>query len=209
MADLSWLGERGYAMPSSLKLVGDRHGLTARQRIAVRRSACSDRALADRRARCVEPEALAGREVHVDGYNLLITIESALAGGVILAGRDGAFRDLASMHGSYRTMAETAAALELIGRTLHSLGAAPVRWALDSPVSNSGRLAKRMDGIARESGWDWSVQLLPDPDRALIDSDGVVVSSDSVVLDGCSAWVNLARHIIVSHVGQAWIVDLG
>jgi hypothetical protein len=42
--DLSWLLSREYAEASSLKLVGDRYRLVERQRIAVRRSACSDSA---------------------------------------------------------------------------------------------------------------------------------------------------------------------
>ena len=50
VADLSWLLSRGYAEPSSLKLVGDRYRLVERQRVAVLRSACSDAALARRRA---------------------------------------------------------------------------------------------------------------------------------------------------------------
>lgn len=48
VADLSWLLGRGYAINSALKLTGDRYNLTDRQRLAVRRSACSDEAV-DRR----------------------------------------------------------------------------------------------------------------------------------------------------------------
>src|SRR4051794_18466345 len=44
VADLSWLWDRGYAELSSLKLVGDRHALTERQRMAVRRSSCAEAA---------------------------------------------------------------------------------------------------------------------------------------------------------------------
>ena len=50
MSDLSWLLTRGYAEPSSLKLVGDRYRLVERQRVAVLRSACSDESLARRHA---------------------------------------------------------------------------------------------------------------------------------------------------------------
>ena len=42
VADLCWLLSRGYATPSALKLVGDRHVLAARQRVAVARLRCSD-----------------------------------------------------------------------------------------------------------------------------------------------------------------------
>ena len=46
--DLSWLLGRGYAIVSAVKLVGDRWSLTERQRMAVRRAACSDEARAGR-----------------------------------------------------------------------------------------------------------------------------------------------------------------
>lgn len=206
--DLSWLLTRGYAPPSSLKLVGDRHGLTVRQRVAVARAACSDAARAQRRARCTPLPRLAGRGIHVDGYNLLITLEAALAGGVVLAGRDGTFRDLASMHGSYRTMAETLPALERIGQGMAALGVSRARWLLDAPVSNSGRLRARMLALAAERGWPWEVELAANPDRELIACADLVVSSDSVILDAAAGWVNLARHLVETHVPQAWVVDL-
>jgi len=209
VADLSWLLGRGYAPQSSLKLAGDRYGLTVRQRVAVSRSACSDESLRGRLARRVDVGALAGRELAIDGYNLLITIESALAGGMILGGRDSTVRDLASVHGSYRSMEETTPALALIGRTLDSLGVPSAWWALDSPVSNSGRLKRRMLELAGENGWQWSVELLHDPDKALMADNRPVVSSDSVVLDGCRGWTNLARHIVQGQVSGAWVVDLG
>ena len=62
VADLSWLLSRGYAEPSSLKLVGDRYRLVERQRVAVLRSACSDESLARRRANRLSdtPAALCG-----------------------------------------------------------------------------------------------------------------------------------------------------
>ena len=208
VGDLSWLLGRGYAEPSSVKIVGDRYRLTSRQRIAVVRSACSDERLLARRSKCVAPEMLAGRDLAIDGYNLLITIESALAGGVVLQGRDEACRDLASIHGSYRTMQETLPALELIGRSLTALDVSAATWLLDSPVSNSARLRGRMLDLAGQHGWPWCVDLCRNPDQALIDGGRTVVTSDSVVLDGCREWTNLARTIIEGHVPDAWVVTL-
>ena len=72
VADLSWLLTRGYADPSALKLVGDRYQLVERQRTAVLRSSCSDAALIDRHARRVEPEALRGRTLRIDGFNVSV-----------------------------------------------------------------------------------------------------------------------------------------
>lgn len=44
VADLSWLLSRGYAEPSALKLIGNRHRLDERQRAAALQSACGDAA---------------------------------------------------------------------------------------------------------------------------------------------------------------------
>ena len=81
-----------------------------------------------RQAHQVGAEQLPGATLWLDGYNVLTTIEAALAGGVILAARDGAYRDMASMHGSYRKVAETLPALDLLGRTHRRLwrGGVPV-----------------------------------------------------------------------------------
>lgn len=208
--DLSWLLGRGYTDKASLKLVGDRHGLDRRQRLAVWRCACSDEQLALRRQRCLSPERLAGRDLHIDGFNVLTTVEAALAGGVILHARDGCFRDMASMHGSWRRVAETAPAVELVGRSLAPFRPATVTWFLDQPVSNSGRLRQLMRGIARDQDWNWQVELVPDVDRVLLASpDGVALASaDSAVLDRAGPWLNLARHVVAESVAAAWVVGL-
>jgi hypothetical protein len=152
---------------------------------------------------------MAGRAVWIDGYNVLTTIEAALAGGVILAARDGAYRDMASMHGSYRKVAETRPALELLGRVLAELEVGECRWYLDRPVSNSGRLKKIIEEMAAEGGWRWAVELVADPDPLLAGSDEVVATADSVILDSCRLWFNLARETVTRHVPEAEVVELG
>lgn len=207
-ADLSWLLSRGYAGDSSLKLVGDRYDLARRQRIAVARSACSDESLQRRRQSRAGLEELAGQPLAIDGYNVLITIEAALAGGVILRGRDGCYRDLASVHGTFRRVEETFPAIELIGTFLAELHAGTSTWRLDSPVSNSGRLKGYLLQIAERRGWDWSVELSTNPDQVLIASPEIAATADSVILDGCRRWANLTVPLIDERIPAAWIVDL-
>jgi hypothetical protein len=208
VAELAWLLSRGYAHASSVKLVGDRHGLESRQRLAVSRSTCSDADLARRQARLASRQALAGCRVEIDGYNVLTTIEAALSGGVLLLARDGVLRDMASMHGSYRKVDETRPALELIGRTLTGLGVGEALWLLDRPVSNSGRLKTIIEGLAAVQGWKWPVELVHDPDAELAQSDAIICTADSGILDLCSGWFNLARETVEQHAASAWVLDL-
>lgn len=206
--DLSWLLSRGYAVVSSTKLVGDRYALDARQRLAVVRCACSDSHRARRLAHQVMVCEVAGADLWLDGYNVLTTIEAALAGGVVLVGRDGCFRDMASMHGSYRKVDETLPALELIGEQLQQLSVRGCRWLLDEPVSNSGRLKSIIGQLAAGRGWNHQVELVRDPDAVLIAADVIVASADSQVIDGAQRWFNLVRTTIENHVPGAWVVDL-
>lgn len=206
--DLSWLLTRGYAARSSLKLVGDHFCLTQRQRSAVMRCACSDQDLARRREKQMDGSELAGQPLLIDGYNLLTTIEAALAGGIILQGRDGTYRDLAAMHGTYRKVAETMPALELIGQYTAELGVKRCRWYLDRPVSNSGRLRNIILELAGRRSWPWEVELSYSPDHILAEAQVPSVSSDSEVLNRTARWVNLAREITSKHIPQAHVIDL-
>jgi hypothetical protein len=208
IADFSLLLTRGYAEKGALKLVGDRFSLTERQRLAIMRSACSDQQLASRNRRCVKLENLGGQSIAIDGYNILITVEAAMSGGVIFKGRDGCFRDLASVHGTYRKVTETIPAVKLIGQFLREAGAGKALWLLDSPVSNSGRLKTLIGELARKNNWNWEIELLLSPDAELKKTDLVVASSDSVVLDGCKGWVNLATEIIKKKLPSAKVIDL-
>jgi hypothetical protein len=208
VSDLSWLLSGGYAWKSALKLVGDRYNLTERQRRAVWRASCSDDALHRRRDHCRTLESLVGERIAIDGYNLLITVESALAGGVILQGRDGCYRDLASLHGTYRKVDETLPAITLIGCYCKALGVCRADWYLDSPVSNSGRLREFLLDTASQHGWEWTATLAPNPDQPLAASALPVASSDSWVLDNGRAWVNLARGLIESQIPDANVIPM-
>jgi hypothetical protein len=208
ITDYSLLLTKGYAEKSTLKLVGDRFALTERQRLAIMRSACSDRHLAGRQKTEVKIGNLANQPIAIDGYNLLITVEAAMSGGVIFKGRDGCFRDLASIHGTYRRVTETIPAIKLIGNFLKQISVTKVLWLLDSPVSNSGRLKTLICELAMENNWDWEIELSISPDARLIKIDSVAATSDSAVLDRCKRWVNLAREIIEQKPPDAWIADL-
>jgi hypothetical protein len=208
VSDLSWLLERGYAPVSSLKLVGDRHSLTNRQRMAVWRSSCSNTARARRLGQEVNAAAVVGQAIVIDGFNVLTTIEAALGDAVILRGRDGALRDLAGIHGTYRKVEETLPALRLIGRVLAELHVARGRWLLDTPVSNSGRLKGAILEAAAAEGWIWDVELVFNPDAVLSTSPDIVATADSAILDRGPRWFNLAHRTIERHIPTARVIDL-
>jgi hypothetical protein len=208
-SELSWLLGRNYALRAALKLVGDQYQLTDRQRLAISRAACTDTQLEQRTIRRLPVEGISGESLLIDGFNLIITIEAALGGGVLLRCRDGCIRDLSSVHGSYRSVLETERAINLIGEALEKLNPAAVVWLLDRPISNSGRLAQRLKEIAGRMSWPWSVDVIFNPDAALSASSAIIVTSDSVVLSEPVRWVNFNEYLVRRLLPSCWVIELG
>ncbi len=188
--DLQWLYDRDYPPRASLALVGNRHELVARQREALQRGVCrSDLAEARARARVDELGQLdggAGASLWIDGFNQVITVEAALAEGVLVRGVDGVLRDMSSVHGSYRRVAQTHEALARLVAAIEQSGAREVHWRFDRPVSNSGRVAAWVRELAPRSGLRWEVECVNDPDAVLAEaakSGACVASSDAWILD--------------------------
>ena len=188
VSDLSWLLTKGYALESSLKLVGDRFKLTREVRKALKRGACSNQSLEHRKQTQSTLTSLRGCTVWIDGFNLLITLERALRGDPILLCRDGVIRDVAGVHGTYRKGKHTLNAFELIIRTLHSLEVEKIKWFFDQPVSNSGQVAQ----LARQ--YKTEAEVVRDPDFNLIHAppNVLVISGDGLILERCTSWFNLA-----------------
>ncbi|MBX7218316.1 MAG: DUF434 domain-containing protein [Blastocatellia bacterium] len=207
-AELSWLLSRGYQIKSALKLVGDRHALRERQRLAISRAACTDAQKIYRAETCLPFTAIRNQELAIDGFNLIITVEACLSGGVLFQCRDGCIRDLSSVHGSYRSVMETEMAIDLIGNALQSQHPQAVVWFLDQPISNSGRLAQKIRESAAAHDWPWIVEVVMNPDREVSNSGKLAISADSVVLDGVSHWVNVMAWLLEHQFPTAWLVDL-
>ena len=206
--ELSWLLTRAYAIKSAVKLVGDRQALTERQRLAVSRAACSDQSR-DHRARTqIAVADLRNETLIIDGFNLIISIEAARSGGLLFSCRDGCIRDLSSVHGSYRSVNETAGAVQLIGDAMSELEVKSVQWRLDRPVSNSGRLAKLIRERANQNHWPWTVETVFNPDREIIEAGLVVISSDGPLLDQVAEWANFSDYLCRKKLDSPWLVDL-
>ncbi len=176
--------------------------------MAVRRSACSEEARIHRRARECAAADLAGVELWIDGFNVVTTIETWLGGGVVLHCRDGAYRDLAGVHGTYRRVAETLPSIEILAQGLVGLGVRRACWFFDRPVSNSGRIGALVLQHAAEGSRDWPVELVDDPDPILKRAAEIVATADSAILDAGPRWFNLVRHVIESADGGTSVRDV-
>jgi hypothetical protein len=202
--DMFYLLSRGYGEKSSLQLVGNKYRLNVRQQQAIQGMSASQQQMEIRQANEISLHQLHSETIIIDGFNLLIILESALSGAYLFKGLDGAYRDLSGVHGTYKRVQQTEAAIHLVGETLKHH---KVIWVFDQPVSNSGRLKTMLREIAEQKGYHWDIILDHNPDKMLAQSKHIVVSSDAWILDRAARWLNLASFLIDQHIENSNIIE--
>ena len=206
--EIQWLLNRGYKIKQIIEFTGNHYLLSARARTALQRTTSSTADYEKRRSTMLPFEYAKDGCLNIDGFNIIITLEVAMSGSPILLGKDGVFRDLAGLRGTYRLIDKTDAALNLIGKTLQELHVPMVKFYLDSPVSNSGRLKSKILELSEQWRMSVEVELVPNVDVVLAGKERIV-TGDSIILDECKSWFNLSRKIIEDHIQEAWVIDLG
>ena len=198
---ISYLINEGYDLKQASVFVGNHFMLSERQRLAIMRSLATDSQLRLRSQKRVNLSDLSGREVWIDGFNTIITLEVLFSDSILLSCMDGTVRDLAALRGTYRLIPETSQAIRLMCDILQEAKVAKVNILLDQPVSNSGRLKARIAEIAEPFPFDLDIQVRKDVDRELYTKENVI-TSDSIILDHCISWVNLMDECIKQHGNQ-------
>jgi hypothetical protein len=205
--EIEWLIGRTYRIDSALEFVSNHYQFSSRQRIALLRATATELQVQNRKSKLLPITSMKDSGIYIDGFNLIINLEVALSSSVSILGRDGVIRDLAGLRGTYRLIDKTDKALELIGLTFKELQVPSVKFLLDAPVSNSGRLRNRILEHARAWNIPAEVELVPNPD-SILSRLGRVITGDSVILDECISWFNLLRFIIEDKVKEALVIDL-
>jgi hypothetical protein len=203
--DLRHLLNRGYPRDASLQLVGNRYNLDHDCRHLLRRGVFSDSTVEERKRKRVSVGGLRGEGLAVDGYNCIITLESALKAKAIVLADDGFVRDISGVSGGYRETPATAEALGLIMAFLQSAGPAETLFLLDSPISGSGELAARIRALMKEQGVQGDASAIKVPERILSGYRGIIASSDTALIDQAERVFDLAGHLITEHLHTPYI----
>jgi hypothetical protein len=205
--EIEWLLNRGYKFSSIIDLIGGHYQFSSRQRTALQRATSSKAQYEKRKETMLPVEAYKEDCIYIDGFNLIITLEVALSGSILILGNDGVIRDLAGLRGTYRLIDKTDEAIKLIGKALKELKVSSAKFFLDAPVSNSGRLRSKILEYSSQWNIPVEVELVPNADPILSKMKRVI-TSDSIILDQCGSWFNLSRKIVEVYIKDTWIVDL-
>ncbi|WP_414847268.1 DUF434 domain-containing protein [Chryseobacterium sp. IT-36CA2] len=194
--DMHYLLSREYPEKAASDLVGNRYRLKTRQIQALRGASASAVQLHHRQLKQLEATDLRGKTVYLDGFNVLILLESLLSEAYIFEGMDGCIRDLSGVHGTYKRVNQTLRAVELVAFFYQKNQIHKLVWIFDKPVSNSGRIKQIILEFAEQHQLNWQADLQYNPDKFLAESSALIVSSDAWILDHCKEWFNLIGYLI-------------
>ncbi len=208
LGDYFLLLNRGYPERPTVKLVGDRYRLTRGERMTLYRGITSkDKALA-RQARITTD--LKGRELYIDGYNVLFTLVNYLMGKLIFIGNDGILRDCGEVYGKVENEKLFYRGVNFLLEFITRSGTGRVEIYLDRTRAESDLYSRELGKRLVEAGIAGEVFLVKSADRELIKKkDGIIASSDSEIIDATDCQIaDLARQALETKFGIK-ILDLG
>ena len=194
--DMQYLLTREYPEKAASELVGNRYRLKTRQVQALRGASASEIQISNRQLKQLKAGDLKEKTIYIDGFNVLILLESLLSGAYIFEGADGCFRDLSGVHGTYKRVNQTLGAMQAVADFFTQNEVQKLIWVFDQPVSNSGRIKQLILEFAAENQLNWEAELQYNPDKFLAESQEIIISSDAWILDHCKKWFNLIGYLL-------------
>ncbi len=193
--DYRYLLERGYRAASALEFVANHYQLRRMERDFLFRAVCAGPVARQRRNRTVPVEELIGARLIIDGYNCLITIESAIAGRPLILGDDGFVRDVARIFRKFRPTERTRQAWHLVSGVLSRFPPDFTFVFLDSTMSRSGELAGRINRWMEDEGLRGRCSTLRCQEKRIAALKGIKVSADSVIIDSADRVFDMAGFV--------------
>ncbi|MDH7597191.1 MAG: DUF434 domain-containing protein [Methanothrix sp.] len=202
--DLRYLLNRGYPPGPAVRFVADHYRIDKDYRNILARAVLSEDVASSRRLKAISLEDLRGRGLHIDGYNVLITVESIISGEDIFLCDDGFIRDMRCIFRKYRRSEATDEAVQLMIDTISRARPSEILLLLDKQISRSGELASDIGEAFSAAGIPGTARTARDVDRALKSSSAVVATSDGIIIDRVSSALDIpaliARRMMVEPI---------
>ena len=194
--DMRYLLNRGYNRKSAADYVASRYSLTKYGRAILYRGVFSEKQAISHLHKLVYPKDLDNKIVAIDGFNVLITLETALNNKLLIKCDDGFIRDVSAVFGNFKPSKNTINALKLILDFILNYHPTRILLFLDSPISYSGELALKIRNIFKRKGIAGTAKTVKRGDVEVLLKGDVIASSDSIIIERAKAMFDLAGQII-------------
>ena len=200
--DLRFLLNQGYKKKSAITFVANRYLLNKSQRNLLARSVFSLEVSESRKKKKVDLEQLRDQTVLIDGYNVLITIETICKRKYedLVVGDDDFLRDLNAVFGKYKYDPTTEKALKKIVDILSTYKTGYVYFLFDKQVSFSGKLAALTKELLNSNNLKGEAILSKKVDfeikKSLKSVNGIVATGDGVIIDKADKVIDLPYYLM-------------
>lgn len=194
--DFRYLLNRGYPRKPSMELVGNRYQLTFDQRHLLHRGVFSDADSESRRKRKIPIGRIRNKDLVIDGYNVIITIEAGLSGNPLILGDDGFVRDISGLSGNFKKTERTEKALQWILDIVKRMKPRQTLFLFDAPISMSGKLAQEVRDLLKKENLPGDARAVKVPEKILIGFLGVIATSDTAIIDQSQQVIDLPGYIL-------------
>ncbi len=184
--DLRYLLNQGYPRSSAVNFVSNHYRLKLEERNLLARCVFSKQEVSEHLKKAVKIRSVRGKKLGVDGYNVLITVESIISGKRVIKCDDGYTRDLRAIFGKYRSTRATGRAISLLIDRVGRAGPETAVFFFDKQVSRSGELAALVRREMNLKGLKGTALAIVGVDMKLRAFD-VVASSDRAVIKRAGA----------------------
>jgi hypothetical protein len=179
-SDYYYLLSRDYRDNGILKMIGDRYRLSTLERTILYRGI-----IHPEQTICVSPRIVKspGKELIIDGYNVLITLLNYRLGHLVFISTDKLCRDAGSLFGKIKDENLFRECMQIFAEYLTHIASCEIVIYLDSPVSHSAEHRKILQQITAENPVNPVISVVHSADEAmLLHSSGTYATSDSAVL---------------------------
>ncbi len=188
--------DRGYKRKSALNLVATQYGLEKKEKNFLLRKVFSEKEIKRHKSKLIPISKMKGKEVVVDTYNVLITVETILSGDKkLVRGMDGFLRDAKGIFSNYKFNEDTKDAVAEILTTLKKYSPKFTLFVLDSEISRSGELAAYIREQLEKFELEGNAETKRSADSFLIKENGITLTSDTVIIEKVDKVVDIAAEI--------------
>lgn len=200
--DVRYLLERGYPQKGAVSFVCNHYRLDEEARHLLSRVVLAKAISEKRKAKFLPCDEIKGNNIVIDGYNILIGMESILEKKAYLCD-DGVIRDIKGTFRNYKDSESTEAAIDTLLQFLKENKPDYVCFLLDSQISRSGLLAKKLREKLSDFGLKGDASTSKHVDYDLKNSKDIIASSDGVIIDTAEKVVNFLNCISVRYTHLA------
>ena len=194
--DLRFLLGRGYNREGAVSFIGDRYQLNKEERLIAYRAVYDSKKANEHAMKKMAAKSTSGKKVAIDGYNVVLTIETMLKNKKLIHCDDGFVRDVSAVHGKHKPTETTEKALGILIDFLKGVDPQEVIFFYDSQVSLSGEMASLTRRMLKESRLIGDAKAVKQADKETLKYGEIVSSSDAVIIEKSEKLVDLAGELM-------------